>query len=67
MSDGTTINAGLVRDNAVAANGDAAASASGSTRTLATTAVSLSGASLMWNIASLIFSILKKKRLSLPV
>ena len=51
MTDGTTINAGLVRDTSAVANKEANDSATA--KSLATAAVGLSGASLLWNIAML--------------
>ena len=55
MTDGTTINAGLVRDTSAVANKEANDSATA--KSLATAAVGLSGASLLWNIAMLALSI----------
>lgn len=58
MSDGTTINAGLVRDDTIATN----ASADTTTRTIATAAAVCSGISLLWNIISLIAVLIEKKK-----
>ena len=60
MTDGTTINAGLVRDTSAVANKEANDSATA--KSLATAAVGLSGASLLWNIAMLALSITKKRK-----
>ena len=60
MTDGTTINAGLVRDTSAVANKEANDSATA--KSLATAAVGLSGASLLWNIAMLALSITMKRR-----
>lgn len=58
MSDGTTINAGLVRDDTIATN----ASADTTTRTIATAAAVCSDISLLWNIISLIAVLIEKKK-----
>ena len=60
MTDGTTINAGLVRDTSAVANKEANDSATA--KSLATAAVGLSGASLLWNIAMLALSITMKRK-----
>ena len=60
MTDGTTINAGLVRDTSTVANKEANDSATA--KSLATAAVGLSGASLLWNIAMLALSITMKRK-----
>ena len=60
MTDGTTINAGLVRDTSAVASKEANDSATA--KSLATAAVGLSGASLLWNIAMLALSITKKRK-----
>ena len=60
MTDGTTINAGLVRDTSAVANKEANDSAAA--KSLATAAVGLSGASLLWNIAMLALSITMKRK-----
>ena len=61
MSDGTTINAGLVRDNSVAANAGVSEGES-TTRTIATVAAVCSGISLLWNIISLVVVLIEKKK-----
>ena len=60
MTDGTTINAGLVRDTSAVANKEANDSATA--KSLATAAVGLSGTSLLWNIAMLALSITRKRK-----
>ena len=60
MTDGTTINAGLVRDTSAVANKEANDSATA--KSLATAAVGLSGTSLLWNIAMLALSITMKRK-----
>ena len=60
MTDGTTINAGLVRDTSAVANKEVNDSATA--KSLATAAVGLSGASLLWNIAMLALSITMKRK-----
>ena len=60
MTDGTTINAGLVRDTSAVANKEATDSATA--KSLATAAVGLSGTSLLWNIAMLALSITMKRK-----
>ena len=60
MTDGTTINVGLVRDTSAVANKEANDSATA--KSLATAAVGLSGASLLWNIAMLALSITMKRK-----
>ena len=60
MTDGTTINAGLVRDTSAVANKEANDSATA--KSLATAAVGISGASLLWNIAMLALSITMKRK-----
>ena len=60
MTDGTTINAGLIRDTSAVANKEANDSATA--KSLATAAVGLSGASLLWNIAMLALSITMKRK-----
>ena len=60
MTDGTTINAGLVRDTSAVANKEANDSATA--KSLATAAVGLSGASLLWNIVMLALSITMKRK-----
>ena len=60
MTDGTTINAGLVRDTSAVANKEENDSATA--KSLATAAVGLSGASLLWNIAMLALSITMKRK-----
>ena len=61
MSDGTTINAGLVRDNSVAANAGIFEGES-TTRTIATVAAGCSGISLLWNIITLVVVLIEKKK-----
>ena len=60
MTDGTTINAGLVRDTSAVANKEVNDSATA--KSLATAAVGLSGTSLLWNIAMLALSITRKRK-----
>ena len=60
MTDGSTINAGLVRDTSAVANKEANDSATA--KSLATAAVGLSGTSLLWNIAMLALSITMKRK-----
>ena len=60
MTDGTTINVGLVRDTSAVTNKEANDSATA--KSLATAAVGLSGASLLWNIAMLALSITMKRK-----
>ena len=60
MTDGTTINAGLVRDTSAVANKESNDSATA--KSLATAAVGLSGTSLLWNIAMLALSITMKRK-----
>lgn len=65
MSDGSSINAGLVRadtDTAVAEPADSNTSADDSARALATAAVVISGISLLWNIIALAAPLIRKKK-----